>query len=121
MSGGAHRALRPDTGTARKTEAAGLKQRFAENLILARGRVDLSQEKTAERSGLHQTEISLLERGLRVPRLDTIVKLAGAVEAEACELLAGMAWRPGRNLALPGAYVGQGAFEVGATAQWESS
>ena len=98
-----------------------LNRRFAENLILLRARSDLSQQQTAERSGLHQTEISLLERGLRLPRLDTIVKLSGAVEAEPCELFAGMAWRLGRNVARPGAYLGQSAFEVGAADQSESS
>jgi transcriptional regulator with XRE-family HTH domain len=99
----------------------GLNQRFAENLILLRARSDLSQQQTAERSGLHQTEISLLERGLRLPRLDTIVKLAGAIEAEPCELFAGMAWRLGRNVARPGAYVGQSAFEVGVVDRLGSS
>jgi hypothetical protein len=34
----------------------------------------------------------LLEHGRRVPRLDTIVKLAGAVELEPCALLMGLAW-----------------------------
>jgi transcriptional regulator with XRE-family HTH domain len=81
---------------AHKTQAlGGLKQRFGENLILLRGRVDLSQEQTAERAGLHKTEISLLERGLRLPRLDTIVRLAGAIDVEPCELLTGMGWRAG--------------------------
>jgi transcriptional regulator with XRE-family HTH domain len=91
-----------------------LSQRFAENLILLRARSDLSQQMTAERSGLHQTEVSLLERGLRLPQLDTIVKLSGAIEVEPCELFAGMAWRLGRNVGRPGAYVQQGAFELGA-------
>jgi transcriptional regulator with XRE-family HTH domain len=94
-----------------------LNRRFAENLILLRARSDLSQQQTAERSGLHQTEISLLERGLRLPRLDTIVKLGGAVEAEPCEFLAGMAWRLGRNVARPGAYLHQGAIEIGTVDQ----
>jgi transcriptional regulator with XRE-family HTH domain len=75
-----------------------LGQRFGENLVRLRGQVDLSQQQTAERAGLHLTEISLLERGRRVPRLDTIVKLAGAVEVEPCELLAGMAWRFARTV-----------------------
>lgn len=48
---------------------------------------------TAERAGLHRTEVSLVERGERLPRLDTIVKLAGALEEEPCELLRGMAWK----------------------------
>jgi len=74
----------------------GLRRRFGENLIRLRSRVDLSQEETAERAGLHKTEISLLERGLRLPRLDTVIKLAGAIEAEPCELLTGMVYRAGR-------------------------
>jgi transcriptional regulator with XRE-family HTH domain len=74
----------------------GLRRRFGENLLRLRNRVDLSQVETAKRSGLHLTEVSLLERGLRLPRLDTIVKLAGAIEAEPCELLTGMVWRAGR-------------------------
>jgi transcriptional regulator with XRE-family HTH domain len=67
---------------------------------------------TAERSGLHITEISLLERSLRLPRLDTIVKLAGALDIESCEPLAGMAWQLGRNVHRPGAYMPHGAFEL---------
>jgi transcriptional regulator with XRE-family HTH domain len=97
---------------ARGGEAPGLNRRFAENLVLLRGRAGLSQERTAERAGLHQTELSLLERGLRLPRLDTIVKLAGAIEVEPCELLAGMTWRLGRNLGRPGAYLSQGGHET---------
>jgi len=34
----------------------------------------------------------LIESGKRLPRLDTIVKLAGAVEVEPCALLMGTAW-----------------------------
>jgi transcriptional regulator with XRE-family HTH domain len=79
--------------------------RFAENLVVLRGRAGLSQGRTAERSGLHITEVGLLERGLRLPRLDTIVKLAGALDVEPCVLLAGMKWCLGQNEQLPGAYV----------------
>lgn len=88
-------------------EVLNLKQRFADNLILLRGRVDLSQEQAAERAGLHKTELSLLERGLRLPRLDTLIKLSGAIEVESCELLAGMSWRLGSNAGQRGAYVRQ--------------
>jgi transcriptional regulator with XRE-family HTH domain len=90
----------------------GVAARFAENLVALRGRAGLSQERTAERSGLHITEISLLERRLRLPRLDTIVKLAGALDIESCELLVGMAWQLGRNVHRPGAYMPHGAFEL---------
>jgi len=85
----------------------GLRRRFGENLIRLRNRVDLSQEETAERAGLHKTEISLLERGLRLPRLDTVIKLAGAIDAEPCELLTGMVYRAGR--VQRGEWVRQGA------------
>jgi len=71
---------------------AAICRRLAGNLIVARGRLDLGQDEIAERSGLHRTHIALLERGLRQPRVDTIVRLAGAVEVKPCELLAGMAW-----------------------------
>ncbi|HET7486179.1 MAG TPA: helix-turn-helix transcriptional regulator [Solirubrobacterales bacterium] len=82
--------------------------RFAENLIVLRGRADLSQGRIAQRSGLHITEIGLLERGLRLPRLDTIVKLAGGIGVEPCVLLAGMKWCLGQSEQLPGAYVSHG-------------
>jgi len=65
---------------------------LGQNLADLREERDFSQILTAGRAGLHRTEISLIERGQRVPRLDTIVKLAGAVEVEPCALLAGMAW-----------------------------
>jgi transcriptional regulator with XRE-family HTH domain len=93
----------------RSTQALdGLRRRFGENLIRLRNRVDLSQVETAKRSGLHLTEVSLLERGLRLPRLDTIVKLAGAVEAEPCQLLTGMVWHAGR--VQHGEWTRQGAY-----------
>lgn len=55
-------------------------EQFGRNLFMARRRAYLSQEQLARRAGVHRTEIGLLERGLRVPRLDTIVKLADGLE-----------------------------------------
>jgi transcriptional regulator with XRE-family HTH domain len=71
--------------------------RFAENLVRCRKRADLSQEELGLLSSLHRTEISLLERGTRIPRIDTLVKLAGALSIEPGELLAGIDWRPGTS------------------------
>lgn len=68
---------------------------FAENLVRCRKRADLSQEALGVRASLHRTEISLLERGTRIPRIDTLVKLAGALSISPCDLLDGIAWRPG--------------------------
>lgn len=73
--------------------APHLARRLSKNLIVLRERAGLPQAMVAERAGLCTSQVALLERGARLPRLDTIVKLAGAVEVEPCELLAGMSWR----------------------------
>ncbi len=76
---------------------------FGRNLAAARRRSGYSQEETAVRASLHRTEIGLLERGERIPRIDTAIKLAGAVDATFEELLDGIEWTPG--MAQPGAFV----------------
>jgi transcriptional regulator with XRE-family HTH domain len=67
-------------------------ERFAANLRQARTKAGISQEELAERCELHRTEISLLERAGREPRLATLVKLAGALEVSAGDLCAGITW-----------------------------
>ena len=47
----------------------------------------LSQETLAERSGLHRTYISSLERGHRNVGLDNILRLAAALGVRPSELL----------------------------------
>jgi transcriptional regulator with XRE-family HTH domain len=69
--------------------------RFGDNLARCRKRADLSQDELSVRASLHRTEISQLERGLRLARVDTLVKLIGSLEVSADELLAGMSWDPG--------------------------
>lgn len=71
-------------------------KRFGENLASARHRAGLSQEELAVRASLHRTEISLLERGTRLPRIDTAIKLAAGLEAPLQELIEGIGWMPGR-------------------------
>lgn len=70
-------------------------ERFGKNLNRCRKRAGLSQEAVAIRASLHRTEIGLLERGERTPRIDTAIKLAGAVGVELGDLLTGIVWRPG--------------------------
>jgi transcriptional regulator with XRE-family HTH domain len=65
-------------------------EQFAENVRAARARRGLSQEALGDAAGLHRTEISLLERAVREPRLSTIVRLARALEVKAAELLKGI-------------------------------
>lgn len=76
---------------------------FGRNLLRLRKRTRLSQEQLAARADLHRTEIGLLENGKRVPRLDTIIKLAGGVEVEAAQLLMGLRWYAG-SAPRPGAF-----------------
>lgn len=68
-----------------------VREQFAENLRHHRERMGLSQEALAEICDLHRTEISLLERCKRSPRLETIVTLARGLElSSAGQLLEGV-------------------------------
>jgi transcriptional regulator with XRE-family HTH domain len=72
-------------------------QRFGANLVRVRNRAGLSQEQLGLLAGLHRTEIGLLERGARVPRIDTLLKLTAALDLSTDDLLAGIAWEPGET------------------------
>lgn len=85
-------------------DSEGLKARFGANLLRARRRAGMSQEVAAIRAGLHRTEIGLLERGERVPKIDTLIKLAAATSVPPGQLLEGIDWEP--------AITSQGSFEV---------
>ena len=73
-------------------------ERFGRNVKRLRLRADLSQEQLSHRADLHRTEIGMLERGIRLPRLDTILKVAGALEIHAGELFDGLDWTPGQSI-----------------------
>ena len=66
------------------------KRQFAVNVRQRREAAGLSQEALGERCGLHRTEISLLERAQRDPRLSTIVRVAEALEVAPARLLEGV-------------------------------
>lgn len=83
-----------------------LPERFGRNLWRCRRRVDLSQEDLAVLVGLSRPAIYGLELGQKLPRLDTILKLAAGTRVSPCVLLAEMQWRPGYYV-----YVG-GEFEI---------
>jgi transcriptional regulator with XRE-family HTH domain len=69
-------------------------ERFGRNLRRVRKREDLSQEQLGRRASLHRTEIGLLEKGDRVCRIDTLIRLAGAMAVPPGELLDGIDWVP---------------------------
>ena len=62
-------------------------QQFARNLRERRVRAGLSQEALARATDLHRTEISLLERARREPRLSTLVRLGRAFDCPPTALL----------------------------------
>jgi transcriptional regulator with XRE-family HTH domain len=73
-------------------------RQFGKNLRYYRKRAGISQEETAVRASLHRTAIGQLERAERVARIDTLIKLAGALGVSAGELLDGLEWKPGETV-----------------------
>jgi transcriptional regulator with XRE-family HTH domain len=67
---------------------------FGNNLARCRKRADLSQDELAIRASPHRTEVSQVELGLRIRRIDTLVKLAASLEVPAEDLLTGLSWTP---------------------------
>lgn len=95
-------------------------QRFGQNLARCRRQAGLSQEELGLRSSLHRTAIGLLERGARMPRIDTLIKLAVALDIDPADLLEGIAWKPGETVKgrfietdVPGLGIVHRRFEVG--------
>jgi transcriptional regulator with XRE-family HTH domain len=70
-------------------------RKFGENVRRIRKRAGLSLEEVGVRATLHRTEVGMVERGERLPRIDTAIKLASALEVDIEELIQGIAWRPG--------------------------
>jgi transcriptional regulator with XRE-family HTH domain len=70
-------------------------KQFGANLSHLRARAGITQEDLSFRASLHRTEIGLLERGGRIPRIDTLAKLAGALGVEPGALFAGIEWESG--------------------------
>ena len=69
-------------------------KRFAANLVRCRKRANLSQEDLALRAGLSRNQISRIERLKTLPRIDTVLKLSGALAVPSRELTKGIVWEP---------------------------
>jgi len=69
-------------------------ERFGANLRRRRAEIGISQEELAFRAAIHRTQVSLLEGGDRLPRFETLVKLAGALEVPISSLAEGIEWEP---------------------------
>lgn len=66
------------------------KQLFGNNVKKLRDLRKMSQEDLAEKSGLHRTYISGIERGVRNPTITVVCELADALNVSPSELLMGM-------------------------------
>ncbi len=88
------RRMARGNGRSRSQEVA---TQFGRNLFRCRRRAGLSQEELGSRASLHRTEIGMLERGDRLARVDTLVKLAAAMAIPPSELLEGIHWTPGES------------------------
>lgn len=72
-------------------------ERFADNLKRQLAKSPLTQDEVSERAEIHRTQIPKLLKGDQIPRLDTVVKLAGALGIEPITLIDGIAWSPAKR------------------------
>jgi transcriptional regulator with XRE-family HTH domain len=70
--------------------------RFAARLREIRESRGLSQEALADAAGIHRTHVSLIERNRRSVRLDTLFRLASALEIDPADLVRGLVDAPSR-------------------------
>ncbi|MGH2976014.1 MAG: helix-turn-helix domain-containing protein [Solirubrobacterales bacterium] len=80
---------------------AQLAAAFGELLSAARREAGMTQEALAHRSGLDRTAISQLELGKASPRLETIVRIAGALDLDPCALIPALRWQPPASAPAP--------------------
>jgi len=68
------------------------REKFGKNVRQARLDRGLSQEGLAGAANLHRTHISLIERGLRSARVETIERLALALRMQPAKLMPTIKW-----------------------------
>jgi transcriptional regulator with XRE-family HTH domain len=76
--------------SAKKLQSQEIAVRFGENVRRVRKQAGMSQAEVARIASLHRTEVGLIERGQRVVRVDTLIRIAGALKVEPRELLDGL-------------------------------
>ncbi|MBS1892152.1 MAG: helix-turn-helix transcriptional regulator [Actinobacteria bacterium] len=78
----------------RQKRDVAVAERFGQNLRRVRRREGFTQERLSELGGLHRTEVGRLERGERVPRVDTLIRLTDTMGVPVDEFLDGIHWVP---------------------------
>lgn len=66
---------------------------IGENIRQARKKAGLTQRQLAEKSGVAAITLQQYERGVREPKLDTIAKIARAMNLFASDLISGDQWQ----------------------------
>jgi transcriptional regulator with XRE-family HTH domain len=67
-------------------------KRLGRNLFKARRRAGFSQTELGALASMHRTHIGYIEVGRRLPRADTLIKLASALTVGVEELVGGIEW-----------------------------
>jgi transcriptional regulator with XRE-family HTH domain len=78
------------------SDALIILRRFGDTVKHHRQRLGVSQEEFGFRGNMHRNDAGHFERAERMPMLETILKVAAALEVSPCELLKGIAWKTGR-------------------------
>jgi transcriptional regulator with XRE-family HTH domain len=81
-----------------------LRARFGVNLHDRRKRLGISQEELAFRAETHKTAISAQELGQTLPRIDTFIRVAGALGTTPNDLTAGILWVPAEVILKSGGF-----------------
>lgn len=81
------------------------------NVASRRREAGMSQGDVGEAAELHPTAVGLIERGERSAQVNSLVRIAGALEVEPGELLEGIYWKP------PKINIGRFEFSSSSTAE----
>ena len=68
--------------------------RFADNLYRAREKAGVSQEDAAALAALTHSSLDKIENGESIPRLEVVIRIAGAYSVPVGELVKGITWTP---------------------------
>lgn len=64
-----------------------LKNSISQIILLLRKEAGISQEKLAEKAGVHRTYISQLERGIKSPTIPILFKLAQGLNTKPSDIV----------------------------------
>lgn len=70
-----------------KNNLNNLSKNFGKKIKIERIKKDISQEKLAELSGLHRTTLGTIENGKNSPTLDSIARIANALDLTLAEMV----------------------------------